>query len=147
MQYFSGAAPTASHVLKLDPGDDVLQAVREFVTAARIRTGVVVSGIGTLDHCRMHMVTTTDYPPVEVFPTWEDEALELVEMQGVIADGVPHIHMTVSDQHSAVSGHLEEGCRILYLGEIVILELGGHDLTRVPNEHGIPQLAEKSSQA
>ncbi|MGO1172741.1 MAG: PPC domain-containing DNA-binding protein [Actinomycetaceae bacterium] len=143
MEYYTGPAPTATHVVRIDPGDDLLVSLREFIAQAGITNGAVVSGIGTLDHCRMHMVTTTGYPPVEVFPEWTDTALELVSMQGVIADGFPHIHMTVSTQDAAVSGHLEEGCRILYLCEVVVIELGGHSLTREPNEHGVPQLVAK----
>lgn len=143
MKYFSASALTATHVLRLDPGDDALFVLRGFIEQSGICTGAVVSGIGTFDRCRMHMVTTTSYPPVEAFPTWEDEALELVSMQVVIADGTPHIHMTVSTKDAAVSGHLEEGCRILYLGEMVVLEFADLDLTRVPDEHGIPQLSAK----
>jgi len=108
--------------------------VQEFIADNGIRNGVVVSGIGTLKDTTMHMVTTTTFPPVEVYPRREDEALELTSMQGVIAAGVPHIHMNVSTQalNGGNGGHLEPGCVVLYLAEVVVLEFDGLDLARVP---------------
>ena len=61
-------------------------------------------------------------------------------MQGVIADGTPHIHMNVSTKDSAIGGHLEPGCRVLYLAEVVILEFDGLSLTRVPSELDVLKL-------
>ena len=105
----------------------------------------MISGIGTLDECTMHMVTSSGMPPVEVFPRWDKVGLELVSMQGIIADGIPHIHMTISMATGAVGGHLEEGCRILYLGEMVVLELPGLDLTRVPTKGNIMKLTNRTA--
>jgi len=143
MRSFSGADAVIVHVIQLAPGDYVLESLREFLAEKDIKNGAVISGIGTLDQCTMHMVTTAGLPPVEVYPHWEDVGLELVSMQGVIADGIPHIHMTVSTFTGAVGGHLEEKCRILYLGEIVLLEFPGLDLTRVPNQSNIMTLTSR----
>lgn len=140
MKTFSGANTGTVHVLRLEQGEDVIESVRQSIDELQLDNGVVVSGVGTLDYCRLHMVTTTGYPVVETFPEWSNTPLELVSMQGYIAEGVPHIHATVSDKQSAVSGHLEPGCRVLYLCEIVILELDGLHLRRQPNSHGIPTL-------
>lgn len=147
MEFYSSEAGVKTHVMALDPGDDVLQSLRAMIERAGIKNGAVVSGVGTLDYCRLHMVTTTGYPAVEVFPEWNDTALELVSMQGVIADGVPHIHTTVSDKQSAVSGHMEPGCRVLYLCEVVVLEFVDHPLTRVPNHKGVLKIVRKDDAA
>jgi uncharacterized protein len=120
------------HVLQYDPGDDLLGGVNEFVDLSGVHNGVVVSGIGTLRETALHMVTTTTFPPVETFPTYPDKAIELTSMQGVIASGAAHIHMTVSDDAGAVGGHLEPGCIVLYLAEVVVLEFRGLELARIP---------------
>jgi predicted DNA-binding protein with PD1-like motif len=86
------------------------------------------------------MVMTTGFPPVEHFEKWEDKPLELSSMSGIIADGVPHFHMVVSDYKYAYSGHVEHGCRILYLGEIVIAEIEGFNFHRIKNENNIREL-------
>lgn len=69
--------------------------------------------------------------------------MELASIDGIIADGVPHLHTVVSDHEKAYAGHLEPGCRVLYLAEIVIMELEGDALTRIKNEKGINELHAK----
>jgi len=138
MEAFVMANKGKVHVLRLDQGDYVLESICRLVKEKNIRHGVVVSGIGTLDQCVMHMVTTTGYPAQEYFARWENQPLELLSLQGMIINGYPHLHMVVSDKEKAYGGHLEKGCRILYLGEIVIQEIEDtDDIRRVLNEKGI----------
>jgi predicted DNA-binding protein with PD1-like motif len=140
MNYFNARSSGRVFVLRLDPGDLLLESIKTMIQKEAIRDAYVASAIGTLDYCVMHMVMTTGYPPVEYFARWADKPLELSSIDGLIANGVPHFHMVVSDHEKAYSGHLEEGCRVLYLAEIVIVELDGANLTRVRNEQGIQQL-------
>lgn len=130
-------------VLRLDQREFVLEKIKELIEKEKIVNGVVVSGIGTIDMCTLHMVMYTSYPPIEHFETWKDQPLELSSIDGIIADGKPHLHCVVSDHQKAYSGHLEEGCRVLYLCEIVIAELKSLNLERLPNQHGIMGLEAK----
>ncbi|MFA6506210.1 MAG: PPC domain-containing DNA-binding protein [Treponemataceae bacterium] len=130
-------------ILRLDAGDDLLSSVQSAITTHEIDDGYVVSGIGTLDKCVLHMVTTTGYPAVEHFARWEDTPLELASVSGLIAGGVPHLHAVISDKDKAVAGHVELGCRILYLGELVIEKKKGPRLERVKNEKNINVLRER----
>jgi len=91
------------------------------------------------------MVTTTGYPAVEHFERWENKPLELSSISGLIANGEPHLHAVVADTEKAYSGHLENGCRILYLGEIVIMELKSMDLARVYNDKHILKLVSRKA--
>jgi predicted DNA-binding protein with PD1-like motif len=137
MQSFEAKASGRVFVLRLDPGDFLLESIRAFIQQEGIRDAYIASAIGTLDHCVMHMVMTTKYPAVEHFARWEDKPLEVSSIDGLIAGGIPHLHMVVSDHEKAYSGHLEEGCRVLYLAEIVIAELDDAGFQRVRNEKGI----------
>ena len=145
MKYFIGKEIGRTFVLRLDEGDYLLESINELIYNEKVNNGVVISGIGTLDNCVTHMVMTTSYPPVEHFENWVDKPLELSSIDGVIADGKPHLHIVVSDHEKAYSGHLEKGCKVLYLAEIVIVEFKDLDLKRVENEKNILQLAEKDS--
>jgi predicted DNA-binding protein with PD1-like motif len=145
MESFTAIASGKVHILRLDPGDLLLESFQGLIHKEGIKDAYVGSAIGTLDYCVMHMVMTTGYPPVEHFARWEDQPLELSSIDGIIADGVPHLHMVVSDHERAYSGHLEEGCRVLYLAEIVIVELGQANLKRVRNSQGINQLTRRES--
>jgi uncharacterized protein len=130
--------------IRFDPGDDLLEGIKAFIQKEGIQDAYVASAIGTLDYCVLHMVMTTSYPPVEHFERWEDRPLEVSSIAGLIAAGVPHLHMVVSDHEKAYSGHLEPGCRVLYLAEVVIVELDGAHLRRVRNEKGILNLIQTS---
>lgn len=141
MNYFCTGRIGRSFILSLNQGDLLLESVGELVQKENVRSGIVVSAIGTLDRCTPHMVTTTGYPTVEHFETWTDTPLELSSMSGFIADGQPHLHAVVSDKNMAFSGHVEENCRILYLAEIVIMELPDADLVRLKDDRGINKLA------
>lgn len=145
MKFFTSTGAPRTHVLQFDPGDLLLEGIREFIAASGITDGVVVSGIGTLSDSTMHMVTTTTFPPVEVFPERPDTALELTSLQGVIANATPHIHMMVSTPDGAVGGHLEPGCVVLYLAEVVIIEFPGLRLTRIPGDQGVLKLVAAES--
>jgi len=80
---------------------------------------MVLSGYGTLDKVRYHVITTNGLPPVDEFIEFE-APLELVSVDGIIADGEIHAHMTVSDGKQTWGGHLEPGSRTLYLCDFVI---------------------------
>jgi len=126
--------------LRLDQGEDVLASIEAVVRKQDIHTGVVLSGIGTLDRARLHHITTTGYPSVNEFPEYEGP-IELVTVQGMIADYTPHLHTCISIKEQTYMGHLEPGCRVLYLAEIAIGRLEGVRLRRVVNpETGIGQL-------
>jgi len=70
----------------------------------------------------------------------KNKPLELFSLIGIIADGKPHLHAVVSDCERAYAEHLEEGCRTLYLAEIVVLEVKSVDLTRIRDERNILKL-------
>jgi predicted DNA-binding protein with PD1-like motif len=145
MKYFEKGQLGRTIVVRLEPGDDVLGSIIEAIQANEIADGYVASGIGTLDHCVLHMIMTTGYPAVEHFAEWHDLPLELASIDGIIAEGIPHLHTVVSNDKQAWGGHLEPGCRILYLGEAVIQEVVGHPLKRIRNNKNVNELVEVST--
>lgn len=143
MKYFVDQGNGKRVIIRLDAGDLLLESIGQVIREADIRDGVVVSGIGTLSDARIHMVTTTSFPAVELFREWKDVPLELSSLSGIIADYMPHLHMVFSDVHKTYSGHLEPGCQTLYLCEIVIEEFENLSLQRRKNKLGIMELEEK----
>ncbi|MEW6045452.1 MAG: PPC domain-containing DNA-binding protein [Bacillota bacterium] len=114
-------------VIHLDRGEDVLESLRQIVRAEQIRNGVILTGYGTLDRFSYHAVTTAGLPPQDRFVTVE-RPLEIVGIHGVIADGEIHAHIAVADLERGFGGHLEPGCRVLYLCDVVIGEVDGVDM-------------------
>lgn len=129
MEVFPGGQIGEVVALRLDRGEDVLASIEKAARERGIHTGVVMSGIGTLDRAQLHYITHTGFPPKNEFVEYEGP-IELLSIDGIIADFAPHLHTCISIEDRTYMGHVEPGCRVLYLAEIAIAKLEGVRLTR-----------------
>ncbi len=118
-------------VIRLDRGEDILESVQNVINERNIQNGAVISGIGTVDQCVLHFVTDNRDAKAVLFKEWKDTALEVAGIQGIIANGVPHLHGVISNSEQAWAGHIEPGCRTLFLCEILIMAFHGRGFDRV----------------
>ena len=117
-------------VIGIAPGEMLLETVEEAIKKHDVQNGAVVSGIGTLKTCNMHHIVHDDFPPENRYYKVE-KPLEVSSISGIIADGQAHLHMTVGyADELALAGHVEPGCEVLYLAELVILKFNGLRLDR-----------------
>lgn len=107
--------------IRLNRGDDMLLSVEKAIQEHGIVNGAVVSGIGTVDQCVLHYVTDANNAKGVLYKKWEDVRFEVTGVHGIIANGKPHLHMVVSDTNHAWAGHVEPGCRTLFLCEILVM--------------------------
>ena len=114
--------------LRLDPGEDVLLALRAAVAEQRIRNAVIVSGVGSLDRYHFHVVKTTKMPPGNRFVRGEGP-FDILTITGLVVDGGVHAHILFSNTELAMGGHLEEGCRVLTFAVVVMAEALDVDFT------------------
>jgi len=117
------------HILRVDPGEDVLVSVNEFLAESALRQGVVLAGYGTLAAHHLHWVTHNKIPSDSTFGRGEG-GIEILSMNGLVVEGEPHIHVTLSTPDGAYGGHLEEGCIAYVLCEIMLAEIDGPALSR-----------------
>ncbi len=140
MEVFGGGRMGEVIAVRLDRGEDVLGSIEAAAKEQDIDTGVVVSGIGTLDRARLHFITSSARVPENEFVEHEGP-IELLSIDGLIADHTPHLHTCLSIKDKVYAGHLEPGCRVLYLAEIVIARVEGMKLCRrAEAETGVSQL-------
>ena len=122
MEYFEDKQASVV-VVALRYGDLLLESLREVARKADIHTGVVLTGIGSLNKGHIHTVVSNEYPPTDEF-IWLDGPLEIASFGGIIADYEPHVHISLMTlEREYLGGHIEEGCSILALSEISILRL------------------------
>jgi|YNPMSStandDraft_1061717.scaffolds.fasta_scaffold02683_2 predicted DNA-binding protein with PD1-like motif len=115
---------------RVDRGEDLLRSIIKAIEDTKLSTGVVVSGVGSLLRARIHMVSSNDFPPKDDFLDFEGP-LEIVSLQGIIADGQPHLHISIVNRDfKSFSGHLEEGCLILSICEVAIAKVDDPKVTR-----------------
>jgi len=148
MQALNGMSIEEIICVRLDYGDDFLERIEQVAKEQGIQSGVVLSGIGTFDRARIHYITHTDFPPEDEVVEMEGP-IELCSVSGIIADYKPHLHCTMAVRgKEPFAGHLEPGCRTLYLGEVVIGRFSGRSLCRDKHpERGTARLVDRRSEA
>lgn len=128
-------------VARLSPGTDIFEGLREICRNKGIRSGTIVTMLGSLWSATLVCVTpdhTSEigakyFPPITI-----EGPLELIGAQGMIGlkDGEisVHLHGTVgTDEMEPVAGHMVDNgnTRVLATMEIVIQAFSDLDLERV----------------
>jgi len=124
----------------LDRDALLLESINSVIKQKDIRDGEVLVTAGSVQECTFHYVGSTDKLPKNVYKTVKGP-YEILNAGGIIADGEPHIHITLSTEGmSVMGGHLEKGCRVLYLAEVTVLKYSGPSLIRKNNANGVSLL-------
>ncbi len=131
----SGKASAVGEVIvaRLEHGEDLFESLEKICREQDIRNGVILTGFGSVGRSQLMGASSTAYPELEFYHDRREEGLEILAISGVIADYEVHAHMVLSNQDRAIGGHIEPGCRILTLCELVIAKLDGIQLKRLPD--------------
>jgi hypothetical protein len=134
---------TGVYRVLLDRNALLLESILDVIKKNNVQDGEVLVTAGSVSECTYHYVSTTDLRSKNVFKTVKGP-FEILNAGGIIAAGEPHIHITLSSpEKGAFGGHLENGCRVLYLAEVTILKYSGQPLTRTLDQNGISMLKPK----
>lgn len=134
---YGGARIEEVYRMRLDRDDLLLESILDLIKKHDIQDGAVLTAAGSLQECTFHGVVSLAAKPEQKFTTVK-EAMEILNVNGIIAAGEPHLHMTLSNPKGAFGGHLEKGCRVLYRAELTIAKFSGTPLARKPNREGVP---------
>ena len=141
MTSFVGSRLGRYVIIGLQRGDLILESIRRVLEENGIRSAIVTSGVAAVSRMRWHHIGTTEERPDDLMLE-TDGPIEVSAIGGLVLDGVPHLHCAFADHSRAWAGHLEEGCRIAYVGEITLIELLDADVSRVPNPFGVNEIRE-----
>ncbi len=140
MQAFT-LTPKAIHIVRIDPGEDVLESLRAFIAKAKVRQAVILGGFGTLAAHSLHWVTHNRIPTENRFGRGEG-GIELLAVNGLVVESEPHVHVTLSTPDGAYGGHMEPGCRAYVLCEIFLAEIEGVNLRHVRVPVSVPGMGD-----
>jgi uncharacterized protein len=142
-QVFGVARVEEIYRVVLDRDALLLESIAEVIRQKDIKDGEVLVTAGSVQECTYHFVTSTALKPKNEYKTVKGP-FEILNAGGIIANGEPHLHITLSSAgKGAFGGHLEKGCKVLYLAEVTILKYSGEPLTRADNENGVSLLKSK----
>jgi uncharacterized protein len=102
-------------VSRMMPGDDLKQGLEDLVDLEKLKSGIIVCIVGSLDNAVLRMANSNSKKFSGLF--------EIVSAVGTISiDGI-HVHIAISDSDGMVyGGHLLNGCKIHTTAEIAIIE-------------------------
>jgi len=129
--------------IRLDRGDLVLESIMAVIKDHDIQDGLMLTGVGSVQDCTYHSVKSLAATAEDEFITVKGPT-EILNLDGIIAAGEPHLHISLSNgKRGAFGGHLENGCKVLYRVELTIAKLSGPALARKANKDGTPALQSK----
>ncbi|MBV8828628.1 MAG: DNA-binding protein [Acidobacteriaceae bacterium] len=142
-QVFGPDHITNVYRVSLDRGALLLESIQDVIKEKNIRDGQVIISAGSVQECTYHYVASTALKAQNEYRTVKGPS-EILSGGGIVADGEPHIHIALSNpDRGAYGGHLEKGCRVLYLAEFTVFQYAGSALTRKSNANGILLLQKK----
>ena len=142
-EVFEGGQIQEIYRVRLDRGDLLLESVLDLIQKYNIQDGAVLTAAGTLQECTFHAVKSIATKAEEQFIT-KKGPIEILGLNGIIAAGEPHLHLTLGNPSgSTFGGHIEKGCKVLYRAELTIAKFSGTALARKPNAEGIPMMQKK----
>jgi uncharacterized protein len=140
---FAGAQIQEIYRLNLDRDNGLLETINAAVKQYGIQDGAILTTVGSTQECTYHYVESTSPTAKDIFVT-QKGAAEILSVTGLIAAGEPHLHITLATPDGkAFGGHLENGCKILYVAEVTLAKFSGPQLVRQPNKNKIPMLVSR----
>lgn len=131
-------------ILELVRGELLIKSILDSLEEAGIKNAVVISAVGSLKklvyHRPMDMSAAAADEIVEV-----KEPFEISSLTGTVIDGSAHFHFSASSPNMDCGGHLEPGTEVLYLFEVVLVELNGLNLERKLTPEKVKKLFPKDS--
>lgn len=98
-------------VARLKHGKDILEGLNEIVEKEAIKNAVIITGIGSVTDYHVHVVDNSTFPSENKFIR-KDIPADVTNLTGFVIDGRVHAHLTLSDEHGAIGGHLEPGTHV-----------------------------------
>ena len=106
-------------VLRLKPGDDLVDAIMAFARQHSIEAGGIITCVGSLDRARVRFANQSDYTDLNT----KGNHFEIVSLVGTLSTTDFHLHLAVANEAGDVfGGHANSGNRVYTTAEIILVE-------------------------
>ena len=100
--------------LRLQPGDDLRQALETWISEQEEQAGCVISAIGSLSVVQLRFAGTAVATAIR-------GELEILSLAGTLSPDGAHLHISIADSSGAViGGHLCSGSLVHTTAELVL---------------------------
>ena len=124
----SGKSNIIAHALRLKPGEDLFNSIKEYVNEKKIKAGFIMSCVGSLQEINIRLANAEKF-------LVKKEHFEIVSLVGCVScNNRFHLHISISDEEgNTKGGHLKDKNIVYTTAEIVIGELPQLNFTEVNN--------------
>jgi hypothetical protein len=106
-------------VLRLHPGDDLVDSIMAFAHRHSINAGGIVTCVGSLNHARLRYANQNNYQDLDA----KGKHFEIVSLVGTFSTTDRHLHLALANEQGAVfGGHASSGNKVFTTAEIIIVE-------------------------
>jgi predicted DNA-binding protein with PD1-like motif len=106
-------------VLRLRPGDDLVDSIMAFAREHSIEAGGIVTCVGSLSGARLRYANQPEYRTLER----QGQHFEIVGLVGTFSTKDYHLHLAIANEQGTVfGGHASSGNKVYTTAEIVIVE-------------------------
>jgi uncharacterized protein len=99
-------------ILRFKFDTELLAALEKAVKDNKIRNGVILNGFGSVRNWQVHQVGNRTLPPRDVIVKDPTAPADIAGVSGMILDGRPHPHITLTNPDKAFGGHLEPATNV-----------------------------------
>lgn len=129
MKYYNGSGIGKTLLIELERGEDIFESVESILKEEDIQNAYVASAVGSIAHLEYHRPKSMDATTEDEFLSL-DGPFEFGGITGTIIDGAAHFHFSAGGMEGIHAGHLERGTKVLYLLELLVIEIKGFGLKR-----------------
>jgi len=144
MKQFDPAKLGRAVIIELERGDLLIEGICEELKKSGIKNAFVGSAVGSIQKLIYHR-------PTDMGQTANDENITVVapmevgSLTGSVIDGQAHFHVVAMSPEAVHGGHLEPGTEVMYLLEVIMIELADCDLERRVTPEKVRKLFKKGS--
>jgi predicted DNA-binding protein with PD1-like motif len=140
MQYFRGATAVEYIAVRVDAGEELLEAVTRAVSELQLAAGAILTGTGTLAHIHLEVPANLMWPPT-VYAVEKQGPAEIISAQGHITTSGAELNLTVARRNEVHAGKVMAGTKVLHSAEFTLLRAGNTRWTRTAHpQTGVPLL-------
>jgi predicted DNA-binding protein with PD1-like motif len=130
-------------IIELERGEPLIEGVCGELEKAGIKNAIIGSAVGSIQKLIYHYPTDMGQAANDKFITI-NEPMEVGSLTGSVIDGQAHFHIVAAGPNGVYDGHMEPGTEVMYLLEIIMIELCGCNLERRVTPEKVKKLFKKN---
>ena len=142
MKHFDPVKLGKTVIIELERGEPLIEGICKELDKSGIKNAIVGSAVGSIQKLVYHRPTDMGQAANDELLT-VNAPMEIGSLIGSVIDGQAHFHIVAMAPDAVYGGHVESGTEVMYLLEIIMIELTDCDLERRVTPEKVKKLFRK----